>query len=59
MDDSEVPGEIRQRLAEHGEPAYDYSDDDLRAALRVTLVVLAKEFAPDASEDPPAETYSW
>jgi hypothetical protein len=57
-DDSDVLGEIRHRVAEHGARVDDYSDDDLRAALRITLVALAEEFAPDGDQNPPAEAYS-
>jgi hypothetical protein len=57
-DDSDVFGEIRHRLAEHGEQVDDYSEDDLRAALRVTLVALAHEFAPDRGGMPPTEPHS-
>jgi hypothetical protein len=45
-DEAAILAEIRDRLAEHGEPAEDYTDDELRAALRFTLVALAHEYAP-------------
>jgi hypothetical protein len=35
-DDTTILAEIRHRLAEHGERADDFTDDDLRVALRVT-----------------------
>jgi hypothetical protein len=43
-DDADIIAEIRDRLRAHGEPADDYTDDELRAALRVTILVLALEY---------------
>jgi hypothetical protein len=49
-DDSDVLGEIRQRLVEHGEPSEAYTDDDLRAALRIAWIELAIEYAEDGGK---------
>jgi hypothetical protein len=50
-DDAQTLAEIRERIASRGEQA----DDQLRAALRITFVALAREYAPDGGDDrPPA-----
>lgn len=52
-DDAEVIAGMRRKLAERGEPADDYTDEELRAALRFTLLALAIEYG---GEDLPAES---
>jgi hypothetical protein len=45
MDDyAEVIADMRRKLAERGEPAEDHADDELRFALRITLIALAHEY---------------
>ena len=51
MDDvAEILREIRGKLAKLGESPDDYSDDELREALRITLVTLTIEYG---GENPP------
>jgi hypothetical protein len=41
--------EMREGLAAPGEPADEYTDDELRYALRVTLVALAIEYGGESA----------
>jgi hypothetical protein len=47
MDDdyAEIVSEVRRKLAEHGESADDYTDEELRTAVRVALLTLAIEYS--------------
>jgi hypothetical protein len=40
---------MREDLAARGEPAEDYTDDELRYALRVTLLALAIEYGDESA----------
>jgi hypothetical protein len=42
-DDAQILAEIRRRMAERGEPGDEYTDDELRAALGITLAALARD----------------
>jgi hypothetical protein len=57
MEDHDVAmiAEIRQRMAERGEPADDLTDAQLHRALRIALVTLAHEYAPEGGENQPPE----
>ena len=59
MDDHEVAmiAEIRRRMAARGEPADDLTDAQLHRALRIALVTLAREYAPDGGENQLPERY--
>jgi hypothetical protein len=46
-DDAEILAEIRQRMEARGEA--DATDEELREALRLTLIALAEEFAPQGA----------
>lgn len=52
-DDAQILWEIRQRMAERSEPADDMTDDQLRVALRITLVGLAEHYVHQ-DDDPVA-----
>jgi hypothetical protein len=41
--------DMREGLAARGEPADDYTDDELRYALRVTLLALAIEYGGESA----------
>jgi hypothetical protein len=51
-DEAALLAEMRERLVARGEPAGDFTDDELRYALRVTLLALAIEYG---GESAPAE----
>jgi hypothetical protein len=42
--DAEVIADMRRKLAERTDDAEDYTDDELRQALRFTLLALAIEY---------------
>jgi hypothetical protein len=41
--------DMREGLAARGQPADDYTDDELRYALRVTLLALAIEYRGESA----------
>jgi hypothetical protein len=45
-DDADILADIRRRIAERDEPA-DFTDHELRAALRIALADLARQYEDD------------
>jgi hypothetical protein len=48
-DEAALLADMREDLAARGEPAEDYTDDELRYALRVTLLALAIEYGDESA----------
>jgi hypothetical protein len=48
-DEAALVADVREGLAARGEPADDYTDDELRYALRVTLLALAIEYGGESA----------
>jgi hypothetical protein len=52
-DEAAVLADMREGLVARGEPADDYTDDELRYALRVTLLALAIEYGGESAPQEP------